>query len=195
MITRASTQASFAPAILDRLAMVKARYSELEKELDKLHSGSGKQRSPQQLAKLNREHSDLSDLVQFLQQLEERRDELDDLRSLSSDNDPEIASMAKEEMAKVEEALEELQSSILRCLLPRDEADDRGVVLEVRAGTGGDEAALFTAEIFAMYQKYAALCGWRFEVLSESRSDLGGCKEASAAVKVEQVYPKLKVSS
>ena len=187
-------QVAFAPAILNRLSMVKARYTELERELSNLH-GTGKQPSPQQLAKLNREHSELSELVQLLQQLEEKKAEQDDLKSLASDPDPDIASMAKDELVKVEEGIEELQSNVLRCLLPRDEGCDRGgVILEVRAGTGGDEAALFTAEIFSMYQKYASACGWRFEVLSDSRSDLGGCKEASASIQGHQVFQKLKVS-
>nr|AMK98476.1 mitochondrial peptide chain release factor 1 [Trachydiscus minutus] len=187
--------ATFSPAIVNRLAMVQTRYNELEAELNALHVGSGKQPTPQQLAKLNREHSELSELVQLLHQLEEKQKEEKDLQSLSKDPDPEIANMAKEELGKVQEGLESLHAEVLRCLLPRDEGGDRGVVLEVRAGTGGDEAALFTAEIFIMYQKYASLRGWRFEVLTESKSDLGGYKEASAAIQGDQVYQRLKHES
>jgi peptide chain release factor 1 len=132
-------------------------------------------------------------VVGLLSELEAGRLEARELESLAADKDPEMASMAKEDLGRVRQAVEEKERRLLRCLLPRDEADERGVVLEVRAGTGGDEASLFTAEMFAMYEKFAAANGWRFELLTLSRNEIGGLKEASASIQGQSAYQKLKV--
>jgi peptide chain release factor 1 len=106
-----------------------------------------------------------------------------------------MRALADEEAAAIEARLPELERAVMRHLLPRDEADSRNAILEVRAGTGGDEAALFAAELFAMYQRYAQLHGWRFEVMEVSENEIGGYKEAIAMVSGSSVFARLKFES
>src|SRR5213593_411613 len=110
-------------------------------------------------------------------------------------DDPELKALAEEEMQSLRERLPELELNVKTALLPRDEDDERNAILEVRAGTGGEEAALFAAELFRMYQRYATLRGWRFELLDLSETGLGGCKEAVAAISGRDVFARLKYES
>jgi peptide chain release factor 1 len=103
--------------------------------------------------------------------------------------------MAREEQGELSSKLAETEGEIISVLTPRDEADDRGVVVEVRAGTGGDEASLFASEIFKMYQKFAAFKGWKWEELQLSKTEIGGFKEAQASVTGEQVFKHFKFES
>jgi peptide chain release factor 1 len=103
--------------------------------------------------------------------------------------------MAEEELRCVEELIPKLTHTVQLSLLPKDEADEKNAILEVRAGTGGDEASLFAAELFRMYQKYAVQQGWKFEVLSESESPMGGYKEATASITGRNVFSHLKFES
>jgi peptide chain release factor 1 len=111
------------------------------------------------------------------------------------DADPEMKALAEEEFYALKERLPVLEREVQISLLPKDEADEKNAILEVRAGTGGDEAALFAAELFRMYERYAALHGWRFEVMDVSDTGIGGVKEASAAITGRNVFARLKFES
>jgi peptide chain release factor 1 len=112
-----------------------------------------------------------------------------------SAEDSELKALAEEELQSLRERLPDLENQVKLCLLPKDADDERNAIIEVRAGTGGDEAALFAAELFRMYQRYAAVRGWRFEILDLSETGLGGFKEASASIAGRDVFARLKFES
>jgi peptide chain release factor 1 len=147
-------------------------------------------------AKFSKEYSDLTPVVEAVEALRGARRELADLQALVADgSDPEMRELAEEELRALKERLPELEQRVKIMLLPKDEADEKNAILEVRAGTGGEEAALFAAELFRMYQRYAALHGWRFELLDVSETELGGIKEASATITGRDVFARLKFES
>eukprot|EP00854_Cymbomonas_tetramitiformis_P005026 gene5026-6126_t len=153
--------------------------------------------SPGQMNSLNRELSELEPKLHAWQQLEEQRQEYEGLLEMTRDakEDPELRQMAEQDLKDLGPAILEQEREVAKMLLPRDPADTKPVILEVRAGAGGDEASLFAKEIFDMYQKYAAESGWRFELIAISESEKKGCKEASASVMGENVYNWLKYES
>jgi peptide chain release factor 1 len=120
---------------------------------------------------------------------------LESAQALLKDSDPDMREMAEEEVAQAKEQLIELEATLQRMLLPKDPNDGRNVFLEVRAGTGGDEAAIFSGDLFRMYSRYAEKQGWRVEVLSASEGEHGGFKEVIARVEGDNVYGKLKFES
>jgi len=145
------------------------------------------------LVRLARERSELAEVheaVLELRQVESERASLDDLLS-----DPDMAALAREEAAVLDKRIEDLLQSIRILLLPRDAADEKSAILEIRAGTGGDEAALFAGDLARMYQRYADAHGWKFQVLSESPGDAGGFKELIASVTGKGVFARLKFES
>ncbi len=145
---------------------------------------------------LSREFAELDPIVADIQQYFSIADEIRDLESLvSEDDDPEMARMAADELEGLKTSLPEFEQKIRLHLLPKDEADHRNAILEVRAGTGGDEAALFAGELFRMYQRYADLKGWKVEIISESLSAVGGYKEIIANVAGKGVFARLKYES
>ena len=144
-------------------------------------------------AKLSKEYSDLTPLVAGIETLKKARAERDDLEQMASD--PEMRDLAEIEMRALDKRIPDLEHQIKILLLPKDEADARNAILEVRAGTGGDEAGLFAAELFRMYQRYAALHNWRFEVMELSETDVGGVKEAIAEISGRDVFYRLKFES
>ncbi len=148
-------------------------------------------------ARLMKEYADLSPVVEQIELLRQSQQELTDLTGLleESEQDPEMRALAEDELLRVKERLPVLERKIRLLLLPKDAADDRNVILEVRAGTGGDEAGLFAADLFRMYQRYAELHGWRFEALGLSDTGIGGYKEASAAISGKGVFARLKYES
>ena len=143
--------------------------------------------------RLSREHADLSDLVETYRRYRKLLADIDDNRELLSD--PDMREMAEEELATLEAEKERIEGEINLLLLPKDPNDDRSVILEIRAGTGGDESALFAGDLFRMYQRYADANRWRVEVISASESERGGFKEIVAAVEGTGVYAKLKYES
>jgi len=143
--------------------------------------------------RLSREHADLSDLVKAYRRYRKLLADIDDNRELLSD--PDMREMAEEELATLEAEKERIEGEINLLLLPKDPNDDRSVILEIRAGTGGDESALFAGDLFRMYQRYADANRWRVEVISASESERGGFKEIVAAVEGTGVYAKLKYES
>lgn len=123
------------------------------------------------------------------------RAELGVLAGMEADDDPEIKTMAREEIEAIRSTLPDAERALSLSLLPRDAADERAAMLEIRAGTGGDEAALFAADLFRMYQRYAEGQGWKVELISASSSESGGFKEAIASVEGKGVFAKLKFES
>jgi peptide chain release factor 1 len=144
-----------------------------------------------------KEYSDLTPVVERITELREAQSEIGDLAELVADaaTEGEMREMAEAEFLALKDRIPDLEHRIKVLLLPKDEADARNAILEVRAGTGGDEAALFGAELFRMYQRYAEARGWRFEILDYSETGIGGCKEASAAISGKGVFARLKFES
>ncbi|HSR72707.1 MAG TPA: peptide chain release factor 1 [Kiloniellales bacterium] len=144
-----------------------------------------------------KEYSELTPIVESINALRSAEAESADLEQLLNDpqTDPEMRGLARDELDALRPRLAELEHAVMLHLLPKDEDDERNAILEVRAGTGGEEAALFAAELFAMYQRYAALRGWRFEVLDYDETGIGGCKEASAEIAGRGAFARLKFES
>lgn len=170
-------------------ALVK-RHKELSDAVsspDKLKGG--------EFAKYSKEYSDLTPVVETALALRAATQELEDAKALINGKDAEMRELALEEKATLDVLIPKLTEDLQIALLPKDEADAKNAILEVRAGTGGDEAALFAADLFRMYQRFAEVQGWRFEVLELSDSTLGGYKDASASISGKNVFEKLKFES
>ena len=135
-------------------------------------------RDNSRLAELGREHSRLTEVVALAARLRKTEDELAQVRELVSVDDPELAAEARAEVSRLEEEVSRNEQQLKPLLIPRDPLEDRNAIVEIRAGTGGDEAALFAADLYRMYQRYADTKGWRREVISLSEGSLGGVKEA-----------------
>jgi peptide chain release factor 1 len=147
--------------------------------------------------KLAKEFADLSPIVDAIREMEAAETEATDLRAMLDDPaaDKEMAAYARSELESLTPRLADLEARLKVLLLPKDAADERSAILEVRAGTGGDEAALFAADLFRMYQRYADLRGWKTEIISASESDLGGYKEIIASITGKGVFARLKFES
>ena len=142
---------------------------------------------------LTREHAEVSGVVERFRRYEQRERDLVEAREMLAD--PDMAEMAQEELDAAQTDVERLHHELQTGLLPRDPDDDRNAFLEIRAGTGGDESALFAADLARMYTRYAERRGWRTEILSESVSDLGGYKEVVFRIEGDAVYKRLKFES
>ena len=149
----------------------------------------------EQFTKLSREYAELTPVVDAINELREAQAELAGLEAMLADKDPDIRAMAEEEESALAERLPDLEQSVQFMLLPKDEADEKNAILEIRAGTGGDEAGLFAADLFRMYQRYAEGRKWKFEVLSINETGIGGYKEAIASVSGKDVFQRLKFES
>ncbi len=145
--------------------------------------------------KVTKEHSELAELVGKFREWRQVDNSLSQARSMLQESDPELKEMAEEEVARLTPEQEKLEEEIKILLLPKDPNDDKNIVLEIRAGTGGDEATLFAGEVFRMYSRYAETQGWKMEVTSSSESSVGGVKEVIALVSGNKVYGKLKYES
>jgi peptide chain release factor 1 len=145
-------------------------------------------------AALAREFAELEAVAARIQALRARRAEAAGLEEMLADPalDAEMRALAEHELTMLEAGVPELEQAVKLALLPKDEADDKGAIIEIRAGTGGEEAALFAGDLYRMYQRYAELQGWRFEPLAESDTGLGGLKEAIVAIKGQGVFARLK---
>ena len=176
----------------DKLGGVVSHYEELN-ALVSSHEAPGSEDYVRKLKEL----ADLGPVVEAINGFRSARDELVELSEMMSDpdSDPEMRGLAEQEFLALKERLPELERELKLLLLPKDAADSRSAILELRAGTGGDEAALFAAELLRMYQRYAESRGWRFEILDMSENEIGGVKEASAAVSGPDVFARLKFES
>ena len=172
----------------DKLDALEKRFLSIEAELS---SGP----SPDQFVRLSKEYAEMEPVVRPIMEYRKLQRELDDARDMAASGDPELAEMAEAEIGALEERLEAMTQDIRILLLPKDAADEKSVILEVRAGTGGDEAALFAGDLFRMYQRYADSQGWKFTVMEESPGEAGGYKEAVANISGKGVYARLKFES
>jgi peptide chain release factor 1 len=151
--------------------------------------------APDAFVKLSREFAELSPVVEIAKEYKQAEAELADLDAMLSDSNPEMARLAAEEKPNVIERIAALEEKLRVALLPKDAMDERDVILEVRAGTGGDEAALFAGDLFRMYERYAALQGWKTEIVSMSEGAKGGFKEIIAGIHGRGAFAKLKFES
>src|SRR5580658_4219853 len=145
--------------------------------------------------KVARERSELEDTVNKYGDYKQAKRNYDEARQMVDDPDPELRQMANDEIQRLEPELVRIEQELKVLLIPKDPLDDKNVVLEIRAGTGGDEATLFAAEVFRMYSRYAESQRWRVEVTSASESAVGGLKEVIALISGKKVYSHLKYES
>jgi len=176
------------------------KLAEIEKKYDELNSQLGSAdvlADPARYQKAAKAHSDLREVVEKFRQWKDVQKSLAETKALleESGSDAEMRALAQEEFERLKPQQEQIEGELKILLLPKDPNDEKNVVLEIRAGTGGDEATLFAQEIFRMYDRYAESQGWRVEVLSSSLSGVGGLKEAIAVIEGQKVYSKLKYES
>ena len=173
------------------LGRVEIRHRELEAMLS-----SSETLNAEEITKISKELSELNPIAEKVLELRSIENQLSEAKSMLSDSaDDELEGLIKSEINDLSNRLPLLKNELQRLLLPRDEADEKNAILEVRAGTGGDEAALFASSLFSMYQKYSIIKGWRFEVLEVSETAIGGYKEAIASITGRSVFAKLKFES
>ncbi|MBU0800926.1 MAG: peptide chain release factor 1 [Alphaproteobacteria bacterium] len=170
-----------------KMGPIKARHEELSALM------SAGNLSGEAFVKMSREYSELSPVVETIDAYTKLLKEKAELEAMI--DDPDMGDMAEQELHEIKHRLPELEREVVLALLPKDEADARNAILEIRAGTGGDEAALFAADLFTMYQGYAAMKGWRIEVVEMSESDLGGYREIIAEVRGHNVFSRMKFES
>ncbi len=170
-----------------RLAQIAARFSEIEARL-----ASGQLEGKDFIA-ASRDYAELEPVAKAAEQVSTMRGEIAGLKAML--DDPEMRAIAQEELAELSAQLPDAEHRLAIAMLPRDSADSRSAMLEIRAGTGGDEAALFAADLLRMYERYAAEQGWRVEVVSANSSEIGGFKEVVAEVNGNGVFAKLKFES
>ncbi len=144
---------------------------------------------------LSQEYAQLGPLVKTWQSFQQTVDDLSTAQEMLGENDPELRAMAQEEIETVRERQKQLELDLTRLLLPRDPHDDSNIYLEIRAGTGGDEAALFAGDLFRMYSRYAEVQGWRLEILSENEGEHGGYREIICRIIGNGAYSRLKFES
>jgi peptide chain release factor 1 len=174
-----------------RLEQIEKRFEELTQQMaDPALIGDA-----EQYRKVAKTQSELAEIVSTYREWKKVDDSLSQARGMLQDQDPELQAMAQEELAHLEPERERIEGELKVLLLPTDPLDDKNVVLEIRAGTGGDEATLFAAEIFRMYSRYAETQNWKMEVTSASDSAVGGLKEVIALVSGNRVFSKLKYES
>ena len=169
------------------------RYAQRHGELDFLLSREDIMSDMTQFLKLSREHAEVTVIAGRYARLQQRESDLAAAREMLAD--PDMADMAAEEIASAEAELAQLDAELQRLLLPRDPDDARNAFIEIRAGTGGDESALFAADLLRMYTRYAERQGWKAEIMSESSSELGGYKEVVVRIEGEGVYGHLRFES
>ena len=179
------------PKFLAKLDGLERRHAELTDSLGRAEVISNRA----EFLKLSKEHSSLSELTEQIGRRRKAAAELEDTRGMLRDGDPELRELAKAEMAPLEAALADAEQRIKVLLLPRDPLDDKNILVEIRSGTGGEEAALFAAELFRMYMRYAERQRWRVEILSRSDSSGGGIKEVIGSIEGKEVYSRLKYES
>ncbi|MCM2323860.1 MAG: peptide chain release factor 1 [Oligoflexia bacterium] len=174
--------------MFDKLEDVEKRFMEIESRL----ADPALAERPTEFRKLSQEHAGLQELVSEFRRYRAMASELRSNRELLEEKDREIVDMALEEIRRLEPELEQSKRNLQILLLPQDPNDEKNVVFEIRAGAGGDEAALFVAELFRLYQRFAERQGWRMEVLSANPTGLGGLKEIIAGIQGSRVYSRLK---
>jgi peptide chain release factor 1 len=174
-----------------KLAQLEKRFDELTQQMaDPAVIADG-----DKYRKVTKEQSELSEIVGKYREWKAVEDSLSQARPMLQETDAELRAMAEEEVTRLQPELAKIEEEIKILLLPKDPKDEKNVVLEIRAGTGGDEATLFAAEVFRMYSRYAESQKWKIEVMSTSESSVGGLKEVIALVSGNKVYSKLRYES
>ncbi len=171
-----------------KLEGLEKKYMELEKSLADPDVYSDQE----QYRKLSKAHADLRDVVELYRTYRDTSRQIEENKQLLHDQDPDIREMAQEELSSLEARLPAIEHELKVHLIPRDPNDEKNTILEIRAGTGGDEAALFAADLFRMYTRYSELRGWKTEILSESPTEAGGYKEIIVLISGDKVYSHLK---
>ena len=171
-----------------RLEQVLDRFNEIEARMGAAADGA-------EIVRLSKEHAELRPVVEAVQAFRKAQAEQADLEEMMASGDADMAEMARDELAALNERLPDLERGVALLLAPRDKDENASAILEVRAGTGGDEAALFAGDLFRMYSRYAQLQGWRVEVDSISEGEMGGYKEIIASITGEGVFGRLKFES
>ena len=174
-----------------KLEDIERRYVQLEKDLSDPTVLDDQDR----YKKITKAHADLGQVVTVFRRYKQIAQELEDNKELANDPDPEIRDMAKQEADALKDALPAIEEEIKLLLLPKDPMDEKNIILEIRAGTGGDEAGLFAGDLFRMYMRYAERKRWKVEMISASETGNGGFKEVIASIAGEKVYSKLKYES
>ncbi len=177
--------------LLNKLENLEEKLKQLEEEL----SNPELVKNPKKYQEIAKEHKDLSNLIQLYKKYQQVSKQIEDTKSLLNSSDEEMKLLAEEEIEQLKKEQKELEKQIELSLLPKDPNDDKNVILEIRQGAGGDEAALFAAELFRMYQRYAERHGWKVEVLSIHPTEKGGIKEVVALIKGKGAYSRLKYES
>lgn len=175
--------------LLEKLSGIESRFEEVNQQL--LSVGDDYQLA----AELGKEKADLDPFIEAIQLYKDSLAQYQEAQSLIDSSDPELQELAAAEIEVLEARIQELESQLKRMLVPRDSRDERNVILEIRAGAGGDEAGLFAGDLFRMYSRYAERQGWKVEVMSLSESGVGGLKEVSALIKGKGAFSKLKYES
>ena len=170
----------------EKLAQVVDRFEQIEARMGATTDGD-------EIVQLGKDYAELKPVAEGVRKLQEVRSEMADLEEMASD--AEMGAMAREELQALKSSLPKLEREVSLLLLPKDRDDQASIVLEIRAGTGGDEAAIFAGDLFAMYQRYASLNGWRVEVETEAEADMGGFKEITASISGTGVYGRMKFES
>ena len=175
--------------MLEKLTNIEARFLSIEQELTEAAEDY------QRVAELAQERSNLEPVVNVFREFIAFQDQLEQARSLRESSDPEMVELANQEIEEIDPQLQELEIRLREMLIPKDPRDRRNVIMEIRAGTGGDEAGLFAADLFRMYGRYAENRGWAVDVISQSETGVGGLKEVVFQIKGKGAYSKLKYES
>ena len=173
---------------VERLDAILARAEALQEEMNG-------ELPPERFVELSKEYAELDPIAAAVRAYRAALTEVDDLKLLSDGDDAEMAEMAAMELEELAAKLPEMESALEILLLPKDSADELNVIVELRAGTGGDEAALFAGDLYRMYARYADLQGWKSEIISQSEGDIGGYKEIVTAIRGKGVFARLKFES
>jgi peptide chain release factor 1 len=176
-------------SMLNKLTGITERYEEINQEL--MEVGNDYERA----AELAKERSDLEPIMQKTREYQQTIERLEEAQALQDSDDEELAELAQLEIAELEEKIPALEQAIKSMLLPKDPRDDRNVIVEIRAGAGGDEAGLFAAELYRMYSRYAENRRWKVEILSFNETGVGGFKEISFQIKGHGAFSRLKFES
>lgn len=173
---------------VERLDAILARAEALQEEMNG-------ELPPERFVELSKEYAEIDPLVAAIRDYRAALSEAEDLRALIAGDDAEMAELAGLELPALDEKLPDMEAALEILLLPKDSADELNVIVEVRAGTGGDEAALFAGDLFRMYTRYADILGWKSEIISQSEGEVGGFKEIVTAIRGKGVFARLKFES
>jgi peptide chain release factor 1 len=178
------------------MAIQNAKLDQVIDRFDQVEARLGAAAGPDEIVKLSKEHSELKEVAAKARELKTARTDLEDAEAIIEDgSDKEMSALAEEERADLKKRIPVLERELQLLLIPKDKDDDASIMLEIRAGTGGDEAALFAGDLFRMYERYAAKQGWKVDVVEASEAEVGGYKEIVANVSGSGVFGKLKFES